>query len=184
MDPLKIGLLWANKQQSWIQKNSFIPNRFHEGQKILFLGEEVIIQHSSKHCQTHLENGILWVSGDISFLPRRVADFIKKEFLPYLQKGVLEKEKLLNVKHTRLTLRDTSSRWGSCSSGGALCFCWRLAMAPEFVIDYMIAHEVSHLKHMNHSVAFWKTVTELSPHTYVAKKWLKDHGNNLPVVKI
>ena len=178
--PKKLGLIWANKQQDWIQQNSFTPNRFHEGQKILFLGQEVMIQHSGKHCQTHLEDGILWVSGDLEFLPRRVADFTKKEFLSYLRRQIAKKEELLEVKHTRLSLRDTSSRWGSCSSSKALNFCWRLAMAPEFVIDYMVAHEVAHLKHMHHSTHFWKTVAELTPHTYQAKKWLKQHGAELP----
>ena len=56
-------------------------------------------------------------------------------------------------------------------------------MAPEFVIDYMIAHEVAHLKHMDHSPAFWKTVAELTPHTYQAKKWLKQQGSSLPTTK-
>ena len=181
--PQKIGLLWAEKQQNWIQKNSFIPNYFHEGQKISFLGQEVIIQHSSERCQTHLEKEILWVSGDSDFLARRVGDFIKKEFLSYLQKHIPPKEKLIDVKHSRLTLRDTSSRWGSCSSKGTLSFCWRLAMAPDFVIDYMIAHEIAHLKHMDHSPSFWKTVAELTPHTYQAKKWLKQYGNYLPTTK-
>ena len=181
--PKKIGLLWANKQQDWIQKNTFTPNRFYNGQKILFLGKEVTIQHSSERTQTHIEENVLWVSGEESFLERRVADFIKKEFLSYLRPKVLEKEKSLGVKHARLSLRDTTSRWGSCSSSGTLSFCWRLAMTPDFVIDYLIAHEVAHLKHMNHSSVFWKTVAELTPHTYQAKKWLKENGNKLPTLK-
>ena len=181
--PKKMGLLWANKQREWIQKNTFKPTRFQEGQKILFLGQEIIIQHTEKRLQTHILDGILWVGGEKSFLPRRVADFIKKEFLIYLRKKVLEKEKILNVKHTRLTLRDTSSRWGSCSSSGALSFRWRLAMTPEFVIDYLIAHEIAHLKHMNHSPVFWKTVIELTPYSYQAKKWLKENAHQIPILK-
>ena len=181
--PKKAGLLWAEKQQNWIKKNSFTPNFFHEGQKISFLGKEVIIQHLPDRGRTHLENDVLWVAGDLEFLPRRVSDFIKREFLPYLAKHISEKEALINVKHTHLTIRDTSSRWGSCSSNGTLSFCWRLAMAPEFVIDYMIAHEVAHLKHMDHSSAFWKTVAELTPHTYQAQKWLKQQGSSLPTMK-
>ena len=181
--PKKMGLIWAQKQQNWIQKNSFIPLRFHEEQKILFLGQEVEIRHCEKRSKTHIEEGVLWVSGEKEFLPRRVADFMKKEFLTYLKSKIDEKEKILEVKHTRLTLRDTSSRWGSCSSKGALSFCWRLAMAPEFVIDYLVAHEVVHLKHMNHSKTFWKTVAEVTPYTRQAQKWLKENGNKLPIVK-
>ena len=181
--PKKMGLIWAQKQESWIQKNTFTPNRLHTGQTILFLGKEVIIQHTEKRLQTHIEGNILWVGGEESFLPRRVADFIKKEFLSYIRPIIAQKEKALGVKHTRLTLRDTVSRWGSCSSSGTLSFCWRLAMTPEFVIDYLIAHEVAHLKHMNHSFSFWKTVAELTPYSWRAKKWLKENASKIPILK-
>ena len=181
--PQKMGLIWAHKQQEWIQKNTFIPKRFHSGQTILFLGKEILIQHSQKRTQTHLEGNILWVSGEEAFLPRRVADFIKKQFLLYLRPVISEKEGKLGVQHKRLTLRDTSSRWGSCSSSGTLSFCWRLAMTPEFVIDYLVSHEVAHLKHMNHSHDFWETVAELTPNTYQAKKWLGQYGQDLPRLK-
>lgn len=181
--PKKMGLIWAQKQEGWIQKNAFTPLRFHDGQKILFLGDEVIIRHADGRTPTHIEKDILWVGGEEAFLPRRVADFIKKEFLTYLKSKVNEKEKTLGVKHSRLTLRDTTSRWGSCSSGGVLSFCWRLAMTPIFVIDYLAAHEVAHLKHMNHSKHFWQTVAELSPYTMQAKKWLKENGKNIPTLK-
>ncbi len=181
--PKKMGLIWADKQKEWIQKNTFTPNYFHAGKKILFLGQEITIQHTDERIHTHIENGILRVAGEEDFLPRRVADFIKKEFLSYMRPIVAQKEKTLGVKHSRLTLRDTSSRWGSCSSTGTLSFCWRLAMTPEFVIDYLAAHEVAHLKHMDHSKQFWKTVATLTPHTEQAKKWLKENGKNIPVLK-
>ena len=181
--PKAMGLMWAKKQTEWIQKNSFVPIRFHNGQKISFLGKEITIQHSEKRTQTHIEESILWVSGEKEFLPRRIADFMKKEFLIYLAQKIEEKERILGVKHMRLTLRDTNSRWGSCSSSGTLSFCWRLAMTPEFVIDYLVAHEVAHLKHMNHSAQFWKTVSELTPYTHQAKKWLKQNMHNLPSIK-
>lgn len=181
--PKKMGLIWAEKQKDWIQKNSFTPQRFNPEQKISFLGKEITIKHAEERSKTHIEGNTLWVSGEESFLPRRVADFMKKEFLSYLRPKIAEKEKLLGVKHARLTLRDTSSRWGSCSSKKALSFCWRLAMTPEFVIDYLVAHEVAHLKHLNHSSAFWKTVTELTPHTNKAKKWLTENAKDIPILK-
>ena len=181
--PKTMGLIWAQKQQAWIQQNTFEPIQFYNTQKISFLGQEVTIQHTLERAHTHVENGVLWVSGQDSFLQRRVSDFIKKEFLIYLRPCVIEKEKKLGVKHSHITLRDTFSRWGSCSSNGGLSFCWRLAMAPLFVIDYLVAHEVAHLKHMNHSPSFWETVQELTPYTEVAKKWLKENGHQLHYIK-
>jgi predicted metal-dependent hydrolase len=76
-------------------------------------------------------------------------------------------------------LRDTTSRWGSCSSTGSLNFSWRLIMAPSYVLDYLAAHEVAHLVHMNHSSSFWKIVYKLSHHVDRAEAWLKANGADL-----
>ena len=82
----------------------------------------------------------------------------------------------LNVKARRIALRDTSSRWGSCSTTGALNFSWRLIFAPPFVLDYLAAHEVAHIVHMNHSPMFWKLTQRLFAETERAEAWLRAHG--------
>ena len=76
----------------------------------------------------------------------------------------------------RITLRDTRSRWGSCSSRGALNFSWRLILAPPSVLDYLAAHEVAHLVHMDHSERFWQVTRGLAPAMDEAEDWLKRHG--------
>jgi len=76
----------------------------------------------------------------------------------------------------RITLRDTRSRWGSCSSKGDLMFCWRLIMAPPEVLDYVAAHEVAHLVEMNHSPAFWATCERLYPGYETPRRWLRERG--------
>ncbi|MEM6934685.1 MAG: SprT family zinc-dependent metalloprotease, partial [Pseudomonadota bacterium] len=85
----------------------------------------------------------------------------------------------LGRSQKRMTLRDTRSRWGSCSSEGNLMFSWRLVMAPEYVLAYVAAHEVAHLKHMDHSLDFWATVRELYPGEPSARLWLKRNGSAL-----
>ncbi len=80
----------------------------------------------------------------------------------------------LGVAPRRISLRDTASRWGSCSSTGGLNFSWRLILAPPFVLDYLAAHEVAHIVHMNHSPMFWKLTRRLFPETERAEAWLKD----------
>lgn len=77
---------------------------------------------------------------------------------------------------TGLALRDTRSRWGSCNAAGRLMFSWRLAMTPTEVLDYVAAHEVAHLRHMDHSPAFWGTVTALWPGHEAPRQWLRQHG--------
>ncbi|HEY1736472.1 MAG TPA: M48 family metallopeptidase, partial [Methylovirgula sp.] len=85
----------------------------------------------------------------------------------------------LGVTPKRITLRDTTSRWGSCSSTGSLSFSWRLVMAPSFVLDYLAAHEVAHLIHLNHSPAYWKVVGKLNANVERGEAWLKNHGAGL-----
>lgn len=80
---------------------------------------------------------------------------------------------------TRISLRDTRSRWGSCTSQGNLMFSWRLAMAPPVVLDYVAAHEVAHLVEMNHSAAFWRVVAGLCPEFEAHRRWLRTEGADL-----
>ena len=85
----------------------------------------------------------------------------------------------LGVAVGRLAIRDTRSRWGSCSGTGTLSFSWRLILAPDAVLDYVAAHEVAHLREMNHSPAFWALVDRLVPDASASRRWLKRTGAQL-----
>jgi predicted metal-dependent hydrolase len=76
-------------------------------------------------------------------------------------------------------VRDQTTRWGSCSTSGALSFSWRLVLAPPFVLDYLAAHEVAHLAHMNHGPRFWALVARTMPRHEEARNWLRKYGSNL-----
>ena len=121
----------------------------------------------------------LCVSGEAAFVSRRVRDFLMREARRDLVEAVSRHTATLGVVARRMTLRDTTTRWGSCSSVGALNFSWRLIMAPPFVLDYLAAHEVAHLVHMNHSTAFWAVTKRLIPEMDRAEAWLKAHGVGL-----
>jgi hypothetical protein len=86
---------------------------------------------------------------------------------------------MLGVVVKRVTVRDQSSRWGSCSTNGVLSFSWRLILAPDFVLDYLAAHEVAHLVELNHSQRFWRLVKRIYPNFARAKAWLDLHGTDL-----
>jgi predicted metal-dependent hydrolase len=122
---------------------------------------------------------ILCVAGDVAFIDRRVHDFLKREARHDLQKACDVYAAMLGVKVKRLSIRDQSSRWGSCTSAGSLSFSWRLILAPSYVLDYLAAHEVAHLVEMNHSPRFWKVVARICPQVERAKTWLDVHGNDL-----
>ena len=125
------------------------------------------------------ENGVIWVRGDAAHAPRRVLDFLKREARKAFEARVLDHAGRLNVKPSRITVRDTASRWGSCSSTRALSFSWRLILAPEFVLDYVVAHEVAHLREMNHGPRFWAHVKSIAPDLDAAQTWLKTNGRDL-----
>jgi len=122
---------------------------------------------------------ILCVAGAIEHIERRVHDFLKREARRELQKAAQDYADTLSVKVKRLSIRDQSSRWGSCTSAGSLSFSWRLILAPPMVLDYLAAHEVAHLVEMNHSPRFWRIVARICPSLERAKKWLDTCGNDL-----
>jgi hypothetical protein len=126
-----------------------------------------------------VDNGVIRVRGDAVHAPRRILDFLKREARKAFEARVLDHAARLGVKPSRITVRDTASRWGSCSSARALSFSWRLILAPDFVLDYVVAHEVAHLREMNHSARFWAHVKSLAPEMDAAQAWLRANGRDL-----
>jgi predicted metal-dependent hydrolase len=129
--------------------------------------------------ETHGSEHLLCVAGDGPHLSRRVHDYLKREAKRDLQAASLLAAQALGIAFKRVSVRDQTSRWGSCSSSGALSFSWRLILAPPFVMEYLAAHEVAHLVEMNHSRRFWRVVEGICPHMGRAKAWLDAHGADL-----
>lgn len=180
--PLILAKNFVKKHIIWLKKHietREIKKEFSNGMNICLLGQELTITHTSSYCITHIEGNNLLVGGHKEHLHRRIKDFIKKRTYDYIRKKADEITFNTGKQIAKITIRDTSSRWGSCSSNGNLSFCWRLALAPLFVIDYVIIHEVAHLKHMNHSIDFWQHVKEMGGQTRNAKKWLKENSSYL-----
>jgi predicted metal-dependent hydrolase len=123
-----------------------------------------------------LEHGAILVSGDAHFVPRRAMDFLRAEARRRIATLAAGHAAALGVTFKAIRLKDTKSRWGSCAPDGTLAFSWRLVMAPDWVLDYVVAHEVAHLREMNHSARFWAQVARLTPHKEAAVSWLRDHG--------
>ncbi len=124
----------------------------------------------------------LTIHGDRLHLPRRVADFLKREAKRDIEALVQRHTGAIGRKAKSIRFKDTSSRWGSCTADGNLSFSWRIMMAPPPVINYLVAHEVAHLKEMNHGPKFWKLCAELCPDTERCKAWLKKNGGALQAI--
>ena len=119
------------------------------------------------------------VPGEPAHLPRRVLDFLKAEARADLATATAKYAGLMGVKFRRITIRDQRSRWGSCSASGDLSYSWRLILAPDYVLDYVAAHEVAHLRHLDHSPRFWRLVLTHCPNAARARNWLRLHGQEV-----
>jgi predicted metal-dependent hydrolase len=121
----------------------------------------------------------LLVSGRLEHASRRLRDWLFEQARADLDSCVARHARTLGVKARSISLRDQTSRWGSCTAGGLLSFSWRLILAPGHVLDYVAAHEVAHLVEMNHGPRFWKNVARCMPRLEEAKRWLRSHGADL-----
>ncbi len=121
----------------------------------------------------------LQVLGTVDHAPRRLLDWLKKQARRRLVERVEFHADRLGLSYRRIGVRDQSSRWGSCSSNRTLSFSWRLILAPRHVLDYVAAHEVAHLREMNHSPQFWALVEKTMPEHRAARNWLRQHGHEL-----
>lgn len=126
-----------------------------------------------------IADGEILVRGDPAHLPRRVIDHLKA----LARRDFAERARALAARLgksvTRVGVRDPKSRWGSCSAKGTLSFSWRLVLAPEPVIHYVVAHEVAHLVEMNHSPRFWRVVATLVADVAAPRAWLRRHRAEL-----
>lgn len=183
---------FLDRHNSWLKSrlSKFSDDgRVIDGASINIRGVPHRIEHTgSLRGVTHIEsNGageaILRVSGLPDNLGRRVAAFLKKEARSDLERLVAFHAKAVGKPVRSISMKDTRSRWGSCSHEGNLSFSWRIVMAPESVINYLAAHEVAHLREMNHGPKFWALCERLCPDTETAKNWLKRNGSQLHAIE-
>ena len=155
---------FAVEKRYWIEDRlADLPPRiaFRDGVSLPFLGVDHVIRHAPEARRgVWREDGVIFVSGGPEHLSRRVTDWLKAEAKSLIGPRARNMAAALGCKVTRVSVRDTRSRWGSCSADGKLSFSWRLILAPETILTYVTAHEVAHLKYLDHSSAFWRTVSE------------------------
>ncbi|MBB4301938.1 hypothetical protein GGD81_000962 [Rhodobium orientis] len=178
---------FAERERHWLAarlKRRPDSVAFEEGALVPLRGIEHRIVSGGRHRGTvRREDGDLGprlvVFGAAEHLSRRLTDWLKREARADIEAAVADHAARLKVTPGRVTLRDTTTRWGSCSSSGALSFSWRLVLAPPEVLDYVAAHEVAHLKEMNHSPRFWRHVETLCPGMEEPRAWLRSNGPRL-----
>ncbi|MBV8913275.1 MAG: M48 family metallopeptidase [Acetobacteraceae bacterium] len=156
------------------------PIRLENGATVPIGGQTYRIRHRpGLRGGVWLEGDELHVTGEPDFTARRVIDFLRSEARRRLAALSQQKAAQAGLTARRVVVKDTTSRWGSCTADGTLMFSWRLIMAPPEIQDYVVAHEVAHLRHMDHSRAFWALTAQLTRHRRAATAWLAAHGAGL-----
>ena len=182
--------LFLSRHQGWLEgKLAKLPDRpqVRPGIKIPVRGTPHLIVHEPGTRGTVEVAEVdgrpaLVVHGDRRHLTRRIADFLKREARRDIDALVARHSATVGKRATSVRFKDTTSRWGSCTADGKLAFSWRIMMAPPTVIDYLVAHEVAHLKEMNHGPKFWALCRKLCPRTDEARAWLKRNGGALQAI--
>ncbi|QNT77691.1 M48 family metallopeptidase [Entomobacter blattae] len=176
------GRAFVRQNQAWLLNQLHLAKAspaisFQNGEVVSIVGHRYTICHSpTARRGVWIENHKIYVSGETSFLSRRVYDFLKTHAytIIYPRLRTLSEEHGLPFK--KLSITETVSRWGSCSSTGAIRLSWRLILAPELILHYVMSHELAHTQHLNHGPLFWQLVDKLAPNRKEAELWLKKHG--------
>jgi predicted metal-dependent hydrolase len=185
---LERALDFARKERDWIaERLADVPKPvpLEIGSVIAYRGVEHVVRlgemaEGARRRAIWIEEGgarpVIRVAARPEHAPRRVLDWLKREARRHIDAKVMAYAARLDVRPKRIAIRDTSSRWGSCSSTRSLSFSWRLILAPPDVLDYVVAHEIAHLREMNHGPRFWKLVEKLVPDCERPQAWLAAHG--------
>lgn len=176
----RAGMALLTTHAAWVMQRlaALAPTvELAPGAEVLLGGRTHVIRHDpDARGGAFLDGATIVVSGRAEFLPRRVKDFLRAEAKRRIATLAEGHAATLGVKVRAIRLKDTQSRWGSCAPDGTLAFSWRLVMAPDWVLDYVVAHEVAHLRELNHSPRFWALLEGLTPHRETAQDWLRENG--------
>ena len=182
------ALDFARQEGDWIAgRLAKVPEPVYlePGDTVLFKGSLYVLRLSPERAGVWVDyeatRPTIRISGQREHAPRRVEDWLKKQARTHISRRVTALADALGVNVKRVSVRDAASRWGSCSTTGALSLSWRLIMAPNFVLNYVAAHEVAHLREMNHGTRFWRLVDKLvgANEAQEAQTWLRENGTEL-----
>lgn len=179
------GLAFVEEKSTWLAGQlRELPPRvpFEDGAIIPVLGtDHRIVHHGTARGTVWIDpqGYTLNVAGHAPHIARRITDWLKAQARREVSDRAHRAADQLSKPIKKIQIRDTRSRWGSCSEDGRLSFSWRLMLAPEHVLDYVVAHEVAHLVELNHSKRFWQLVDRICPGSGPAKLWLRRHGATL-----
>ena len=169
---------WVLRKLASVTANRIPEIQWQHGEQLLFLGNAITltIEHNARSKAVEYEPGVLQLAmpnQDEMLIARKVVQWYKKQAITDFTRRLEIFSSKLGVKFTSLTLSNAASRWGSCNSKKEIRLNWRLLQAPPHIINYVVCHELAHIKEMNHSARFWATVESIFPDYKAAEKELK-----------
>jgi len=175
---------WINKRLEIARKTkAFKTKHFVRGEKFLYLGQLYELDF-----RTNQNKPLVFEHEKFYLIPRYrykarelFVDWYKARATRLFTKRAMIYAPLMGVQYNRIKLSDARKRWGSCSNKGNINIVWRLIMAPLSIVDYVIVHELAHLRYMDHSAGFWRLVGSVYPEYRKAREWLKEYGNYLDI---
>ncbi len=192
--PMDISIEYIERilisKKKWIITNinkvekSYINSNYN---KIYFLGSEFNSKiELSDSDYIYLEKDIITIKTknlEASHIEGILSSWYKVQANIIIKKRVNELEKKFSLFPSKTIIKNQKARWGSCNSNKEIRLNWRLVLMPYYVMDYIIVHELCHLKHMNHSKNFWNLVENCDRNYKEAEKWLKKNGVNIMKIK-
>lgn len=179
---------FVTESENWMRKQVVVTPQatvLKPGSFLPLEGKERLIIHTeAPGVEIVLTDDTITVKCREARFPRALDRFIRQRAHNIITSLSHKKAMELGRSIQSIQLRDTTTRWGSCTHDGKLSFSWRLIMAPAEIIDYVVAHEVAHLAVFDHSPKFWATCRTLTPHTTFGKHWLQQNGSTLHQIKI
>jgi predicted metal-dependent hydrolase len=177
------GLAFLQSRAGWVieRLERMAPRvSFADGALLPLGGVPHILRHvGARGAPVRVEGNDILVAGRPDHMARRVGDWLRAEARRRIEPPAYRMAAVIDREVGRITIRDQKSRWGSCAPGGRLSFNWRLVLAPAWVLDYVVAHEVAHIAEPNHSPAFWAVVARLNPNAKTGRAWLRAEGMDL-----
>lgn len=183
---LDVALRFAKTHEKWVKETlAALPPTvpFEHGTIIPILGQKrrisIIYDDSRRGTEIQLLKTVLQVRTNLEDPSPRIRRFLKQVAKEALTELTEKKIRRVGVENVNVSVREMKSRWGSCSEDNDISYSWRLIFAPEVAMDYVVAHEVAHLVHLDHSKNFWSLCRKLSKDGFEGEYWMHNHGNLL-----
>ncbi|MCX7965274.1 MAG: M48 family metallopeptidase [Syntrophorhabdaceae bacterium] len=180
-DFFRKNINWIKKKIKENRSNHYHEKRFIEGEEFFYLGKPYPIVYTDRS-----EGGktLRLIDGRFLFCDKKI-ESIKEAFIEWYRKRAFEiinekinhYTKIMDVFPSRIRITNALKRLGSCSHKNSICFSWRIVMAPPYIIDYVVVHELCHIKEKNHSKRFWGLVEKIIPDYALRRAWIKKNNH-------